>query len=205
MPDYIIQAGDPDAGSGNANVGKRRTPTVTRNSNGSTVNYLTRTVSDAVKTSGSTTLTSATAKFTAADVGLTIAGAGIPAGTTIQSRNSAISITMSNNATASSPLGATATIGAQTTVFYSISSDKQSITRTENNVPTTVAATADQLVPLTRDVELTNTEFTLSTITFRPVFVRTDILADPNAAPGTSNAEVGTKVFSTAYLRNKRR
>jgi hypothetical protein len=194
MPNYIIQAGDSDAGSGNANVGKRRTPTVTRSANGTTVNYLTRTVFDAVTTSGSKALTSVTASFTSADLNKTISGTGIPAGTTVQAVNSPISVTMLNNATASSSLG-TATIGAQTTVIYSVSSDKQSVDRNENGVSTTVATTADQLVPLSTDIELSNTEFTLSTITFRPVFTSTE----------TTASRSGTKLFSTAYLRNKRR
>lgn len=56
---------------------------------------------DAVTVSGDATVTSATAAFTADDVGGAISGPGIPAGTTIDSINSATSIEMSAQATAS--------------------------------------------------------------------------------------------------------
>jgi Tfp pilus assembly protein PilW len=39
IPDYVIKAGDSDAGAGNANVGKRRAPAITPTSNGTVVNY----------------------------------------------------------------------------------------------------------------------------------------------------------------------
>jgi hypothetical protein len=79
------------------------------------------------------------------------------------------------------------------TVVYSISG--QSVLRTENGVVTTIASSTDQLVPETTDVELTNTEFTKTSITFQPMFsFGTDVAA-----------RSGTTVFSTAYLRNKRR
>lgn len=61
----------------------------------------TRTVTDAVLTQGKNTLTSASAAFTAADKGASLSGAGIPAGTTINRVNSATSVNMSQNATAS--------------------------------------------------------------------------------------------------------
>lgn len=70
-----------------------------------------RTVTDGVTTSSDATVTSATAIFTADDVGANISGTGIPAGTTILSRNSATSIELSANATASGS-GVTLTIGA---------------------------------------------------------------------------------------------
>jgi hypothetical protein len=79
------------------------------------------------------------------------------------------------------------------TVVYSISGT--SILRTENGVVTTIASSTDQLVPLTTDVELTNTEFTKTSITFQPIFT----------SGGTTASRSGTMVFSTAYLRNKRR
>lgn len=79
------------------------------------------------------------------------------------------------------------------TVVYSISG--QSVLRTENGVVTTIASSTDQLVPQTTDVELTNTEFTKTTITFQPIF----------SFGGNVAARSGTTVFSTAYLRNKRR
>lgn len=79
------------------------------------------------------------------------------------------------------------------TVVYSISG--LSILRTENGVVTTIASSTDQLVPLTTDVELSNTEFTKTSITFQPIFT----------SGGTPASRTGTTVFSTAYLRNKRR
>jgi hypothetical protein len=39
VPDYVIKAGDSDAGAGNSNVGKRRAPTITPTANGAIVNY----------------------------------------------------------------------------------------------------------------------------------------------------------------------
>ena len=82
---------------------------------------------------------------------------------------------------------------SNSTVVYSING--QSVLRTENGVVTTIAASTDQLVPQTTDVELTNTEYTKTTITFQPIFTFGSSVA----------ARSGTTVFSTAYLRNKRR
>jgi Tfp pilus assembly protein PilW len=39
IPDYVIKTGDADAGVGNANIGKRRTPTMISTANGTVVNY----------------------------------------------------------------------------------------------------------------------------------------------------------------------
>lgn len=62
----------------------------------------TREVADLVTVSGSAVVNSAAgAQFAAADVGAAISGPGIPAGTTIISRQSATQATMSANATAS--------------------------------------------------------------------------------------------------------
>src|ERR1051325_3837861 len=80
-----------------------------------------------------------------------------------------------------------------TTVVYSINGS--SILRTENGVVTTIASSTDQLVPQSTDVELANTEYTNSTITFQPVFT----------SGGQSMSRTGTTLCSTAYLRNKRR
>lgn len=74
------------------------------------VTYVTRTVTDGVTANTDATVTSATAAFTAADVGSVISGAGITAGTTIASINSATSIEMSAPATATAT-GVTLTIG----------------------------------------------------------------------------------------------
>lgn len=60
-----------------------------------------QTFTDAVTTNGDATLTSASAEFTVDDVGHAISGTGIPSGTYIASINSATSIEMSEEATAS--------------------------------------------------------------------------------------------------------
>jgi prepilin-type N-terminal cleavage/methylation domain-containing protein len=76
------------------------------------------------------------------------------------------------------------------TVVYSISGS--SILRTENGIVTTIASSTDQLVPKSTDVELANTEYANTSVTFRPIFTNTDQSA-------------GTCLYATAYLRNKRR
>jgi hypothetical protein len=55
---------------------------------------------------------------------------------------------------------------------------------------TTIASSTDNLIPETLDTELANTEYATTAITFKPVSV-----ADRS----------GTVVYSTAYLRNRRR
>jgi hypothetical protein len=50
-------------------------------------------------------------------------------------------------------------------------------------------------VPQTTDVELANTEYTKTSVTFQPMFT----------SGGSVAQRSGTTVFSTAYLRNKRR
>jgi prepilin-type N-terminal cleavage/methylation domain-containing protein len=82
---------------------------------------------------------------------------------------------------------------ATSTVVYSING--LSILRTENGTVTTIASSTDQLVPQTTDVELANTEYTKTSITFQPIFT----------SNGSPAARTGTTVYSTAYLRNKRR
>lgn len=69
-----------------------------------------RAVTDAATTSASATLNSATAAFVAGDVGKPVGGAGIPAGTTIASVQTATSVTMSANATVTGT-GVALTIG----------------------------------------------------------------------------------------------
>ena len=168
--------------------GARRTPTITINANGTTVNY--RGVSDGVLVSGSPTFTSATAGFTSADVGKALITTDIPAGTTIQSYTGPTTVVMSANATASSTSDAV-TIG--NTVLYSISG--QSILRTENGVLTTIASSTDNLLPSWLNVELTNTTYLQTSITFLPIFT----------SSGATTERSGTTLYSTAYLRNKRR
>src|SRR2546421_7811896 len=82
---------------------------------------------------------------------------------------------------------------ATSTVVYSISGF--SILRTENGTVTTIASSTDQLVPVTTDVELANTEYAKTSITFQPIFT----------SGGAAASRSGTTVYSTAYLRNKRR
>ena len=82
---------------------------------------------------------------------------------------------------------------SNSTVSYSISGN--SILRTENGNVTTIASSTDQLVPKYTDVELTNTEYTTTSVTFMPIFT----------SSGTSAERTGTTLYATAYLRNKRR
>jgi len=123
VPNYLIQAGDPEAVADPSSIGTPRTPTVSYTTAGPQVNYTT----------------------------------------------------------------------TPSTVVYQING--MSIVRIENGVVTTIASSTDQLVPQTTDVELTNTEYTNSTITFQPVFT----------SGGQSASRTGTTLCSTAYLRNKRR
>jgi prepilin-type N-terminal cleavage/methylation domain-containing protein len=123
VPNYVVQAGDPEAVANPALVGTPRTPTMAYTPSGWQVNY-----------------------------------------------------------------GA-----ATSTIVYSING--MSILRTENGTVTTIASSTDQLVPLTTDVELSNTEYTKTSITFQPIFT----------SGGAVASRSGTTVYSTAYLRNKRR
>jgi Tfp pilus assembly protein PilW len=79
--------------------------------------------------------------------------------------------------------------GAQpSSVEYKVNGS--SIERWEDGVKTTIASSTDNLIPQTIDTELANTEYTTTSITFKPISV-----ADRS----------GTIVYSTAYLRNRRR
>src|SRR5438093_1041619 len=80
-----------------------------------------------------------------------------------------------------------------TTVVYSINNN--SILRTENGQVTTIASSTDQLLPKSTDVELANTEYAKTTVTFMPIFTMN----------GTEAARSGTTLYTTSYLRNKRR
>jgi prepilin-type N-terminal cleavage/methylation domain-containing protein len=123
VPNYIIQAGDPEAIANPSLIGTPRTPTISYSRSGAQVNY------------GSST----------------------------------------------------------SSVVYSISG--QSILRSENGVVTTIASATDQLVPQWTDVELANTEYTSTTVTFLPIFTSANVAAE----------RTGTTVCATAYLRNRRR
>jgi hypothetical protein len=158
-----------------------------------------RTVMDAFTTNASTTVTSATAYFTAADVGKPIVGAAIAAGTTVASVTNSTTAVLSAAATADYG-NLTVSIGG-TVVVYTVSGN--TITRTENGVITTIASSTDQLLPQTTDWQLSNTEYTTSTVMFQPFFIQkqnltpAQMLTDPRRA--------GTTVYTLAYLRNKRR
>ena len=80
------------------------------------------------------------------------------------------------------------------TVVYSVSN--QSILRTENGVLTTIASSTDNLIPTVNwDEDLSNTEYLSTNITFLPIFT----------SGGVTASRSGTTLFSSAYLRNKRR
>lgn len=123
VPNYIIQAGDPEAVANPASIGTPRTPAISYTQSGLQVNYT------------------------------------------------------------STP----------STVVYSVNGT--SILRVENGVVTTIAASTNQLVPATTDVELANTEYATTNVTFMPLFT----------SSGSAAQKSGTMVCSTAYLRNKRR
>jgi prepilin-type N-terminal cleavage/methylation domain-containing protein len=123
LPNYIIQAGDPEALVNPALIGTPRTPTISYTPSGPQVNYS----------------------------------------------------------------------AAPSTVVYSVTGN--SIVRIENGVVTTIASSTDQLVPQTTDVEMANTEYTNSSVTFMPIFT----------SAGTPAERTGTTVCSTSYLRNRRR
>ncbi|MDQ6765643.1 MAG: prepilin-type N-terminal cleavage/methylation domain-containing protein [Verrucomicrobiota bacterium] len=150
-----------------------------------------RTVTDAATASGSTSLISGTAYFTAADVGRPIVGTSINAGTTIASVSNPTTAILSAAASAT-VANSSVTIGG-TVVVYTVTGN--TITRTENGVLTTIASATDQLLPQTTDWQLSNTEYTTSTVTFQPIFTMN----------GSTAQRSGTTVYSTAYLRNKRR
>jgi len=66
----------------------------------------------------------------------------------------------------------------------------KAILRKQDGIVTTIASSTDNLLPSTTDIELANTEYTSTAVTFKPISV----------ADRTS-----TTVYSTAYLRNRRR
>jgi hypothetical protein len=267
MPNYVVQTADPEAVTDANTIGTRRTPVIVGTINKAVVDYGsvgTRTVTDGVTTNGSAVLTSLTAAFTTTDVGNPITGTNIPASTTILSRSSATSVTLSKNATASgnnltfkvygdgnrtvtdaATTSASATITSATAYFTAADIGKpivgtsivsgttiqsvtnsttavmsananatvasmymtiggtvvvyavngNTITRTENGVLTTVASSTDQLVPNTTDWQQSNTEYTTTTVVFDPIMT----------LKKTAAQKAGTTVYSTSYLRNKRR
>jgi prepilin-type N-terminal cleavage/methylation domain-containing protein len=197
LPNYLIDNG--------SNQPTRATPTLSLVGNKIVANYQATTVNNVTLTQNSANITCPglsliSSHFSSTNVGQSVIGTGIPAGTTIQSvsgclLNNCSQATMSNPAYVSNT-SATVTIGSLTNVVYSVVN--QAIRRRENGAITSVAASADNLIPATSDIELGNTEFNQSTVTFLPIFAK--------GHPGFYNDErAGTMVFSLSYLRNRRR
>ena len=198
IPNYLIDNG--------SNQPTRATPTLSLIGNKVIANYQATTVNNVTSTQGSTTLTCpgiglVSSHFSNSNIGQSVVGTGIPAGTTIQSVSNCIlsscsQAVMSNAATATNS-AATLTIGALTNVVYTVVN--QAIQRRENGGLTNIAASADNLIPITTDTELANTEFTQSTVTFQPQF------AKHGDNTFFANERGGTTIFSLTYLRNRRR
>jgi prepilin-type N-terminal cleavage/methylation domain-containing protein len=192
IPNYLVNNG--------SNQPTRATPTLSLVGNKVVANYQASTVNNVTITQGSTNLTCpglalVSSHFSNSNVGQSVVGTGIPPGTTIESVSSSSQATMSKAASTTNS-SATVTIGALTNVVYSVVN--QAIQRKENGGLTNIAASADNLIPVTSNVELLNTEFTQSTVSFLPQFARGSqaFFADERA---------GTTVFSLTYLRNRRR
>ena len=197
LPDYLIDNG--------SNQPTRARPTLSLVGNKIVANYQATTVNNVRLTQNSANVTCPglsviSSHFSSTSVGQSIVGTGIPAGTTIESISGCILVncsqaTMSMPAYASTA-SATVTIGSLTNVVYSVVN--QTIRRRENGAITNIAASADNLIPTTSNIELLNTEFNQSTVTFLPMFAKGN--------PGFYNDErAGTMVFSLSYLRNRRR
>jgi len=192
IPNYLVDNG--------SNQPTRAAPTLSLVGNKVVANYQASTVNNVTTTQGSTAISCpglglVSSHFSSANVGQSVVGTGIPPGTTIQSVWNWSYATMSNAATSSNG-NATLTIGALTNVVYSVVN--QAIQRRENGGITNIAASADNLIPATSDIELLNTEFTQSTVTFLPRFAR-------GGQSFLNNERAGTTIFSLTYLRNRRR
>jgi prepilin-type N-terminal cleavage/methylation domain-containing protein len=192
IPNYLVNNG--------SNQPTRATPTLSLVGNKVVANYQASTVNNVTITQGSTNLTCpglalVSSHFSNSNVGQSVVGTGIPPGTTIESVSSSSQATMSKAASTTNS-SATVTIGALTNVVYSVVN--QAIQRKENGGLTNIAASADNLIPVTSDIELLNTEFTQSTVSFLPQFAR------GNQAFFTDE-RAGTTIFSLTYLRNRRR
>jgi prepilin-type N-terminal cleavage/methylation domain-containing protein len=197
IPNYLVNNG--------SNQPTRAAPTLSLVGNKVVANYQASTVNNVTTAQGSTTvscpgLALVSSHFSNANVGQSVVGTGIPAGATIQSVSNRLlgscsQATMSQAATSSNS-NATLTIGALTNVIYSVVN--QGIQRRENGGLTSIAASADNLIPSTSDIELLNTGFTQSIVTFLPRFAR-------GGQTFLDNERAGTAVFSLSYLRNRRR
>ncbi len=197
VPNYLVDNGGSQP--------TRATPTLSLVGNKIVANYQATTVTNVNITQNSATiscpgLSLVSAHFTSGNVGQSVVGTGIPVGTTIQSVSNCLlgncsQATLSAAATVSNS-SATVTIGSLSNVVYSVVN--QTIRRRENGALTSIAASADDLVPTSTDVELLNTEFTQSNVTFLPQFARGD-------QTFLDNERAGTAIFSLSYLRNRRR
>ena len=197
VPNYLIDNGSSQP--------TRATPTLSLVGNKIVANYQATTVTNVTIAQNSTTISCpglglVSARFTSGNVGHSVVGTGIPVGTTIQSVSNCLSGNCSQ-ATLSAPAAAsntsaTVTIGSLSNVVYSVVN--QTIRRRENGALTGIAASADSLIPTTSDVELLNTEFTQSNVTFLPQFARGN-------QTFLNNERAGTAIFSLSYLRNRRR
>ena len=197
LPNYLIDNG--------SNQPTRAKPTLSLVGNKIVANYQATTVNNVTLTQNSANVTCPglsliSSHFSSTNVGQSIIGTGIPAGTTVQSVSGCVlgncSQASMSNAASVSTTSATVTIGSLTNVVYSVVN--QTIRRRENGAITNIAATADNLIPTSSNIELLNTEFNQSTVTFLPMFGKGN--------PGFYNDErAGTMVFSLSYLRNRRR
>jgi prepilin-type N-terminal cleavage/methylation domain-containing protein len=197
LPNYLTDNGSSQP--------TRAKPTLSLVGNKIVANYQATTVNNVTLTQNSANVTCPglsliSSHFSSTNVGQSIIGTGIPAGTTIQSVSGCVvgncSQATISNAASVSTTSATVTIGSLTNVVYSVVN--QTIRRRENGAITNIAATADNLIPTSSNIELLNTEFNQSTVTFLPMFGKGN--------PGFYNDErAGTMVFSLSYLRNRRR
>src|SRR5947207_8467281 len=197
IPNYLVDNG--------SNQPTRATPELSLVGNKVVANYQASTVNNVTTTQGSTTVSCpglglVSSHFSNANVGQSVVGTGIPAGTTIQSVSNCLlgncsQATMSRAATSSNS-NDTLTIAALTNVVYSVVI--QAIQRTENGGITNIAASADTLMPATSDIELLNTEFTQSTVTFLPRFAR-------GGQSSLNNERAGTTISPLTYLRTRTR
>jgi prepilin-type N-terminal cleavage/methylation domain-containing protein len=206
VPNYLITS------SGSQPT--RATPKLSLVGNKIVANYQATTVNYITTTQGSATISCAglpvvSGSFdSTTQAGKSIVGTGIPAGTTLVSFSGCVVPTQCTGATMSNPATAdgssvTVTIGALTNVIYSVDILNKTIRRTENGALTNIASSADKLLPNTTNVQLSNTEFTQSTVTFLPRFISMD--RSDNTATNNINERAGTTIFSLSYLRNKRR
>lgn len=197
LPNYLVDNG--------SNQPTRAAPTLSLIGNKIVANYQATTVTNVIITQNSTTISCpglnlVSARFSSGNVGQSVIGTGIPVGATIQSVSNCL-LGNCSQATLSSPAtvtntSATVTIGSLSNVVYSVIN--QTIRRRENGALTNIAASADNLIPTASDIELLNTEFTQSTVTFLPEFAR-------GGQTFLDNERAGTAVFSLSYLRNRRR